>query len=372
MDFESQPIKNVKACRTVRRRLYGLFMAMSTVALSLGSPASAQTPVPGLTTGVVFTADEYGSTISQIDLSSGKVTTVPATIEPHNIQISPDGSLLLAVGLKPDPAEKPADQSSGGAMANMEGMDVPGELVLFDPHNIAAGPVARIAVGKHPAHVITDLAGKRAFVTNAEDDTLSVIDLASREVIATVATDDYPHGQRLSPDGRQIMVANVQSGTVSVIDTETLKKVGSISVGLTPVQVAFTPDESRLYVSLRDANQVAVVDVKTKELIATVDVGRNPIQVFATPDGRFVYVANQGTETDPDNRVSVIAVATNTVVATIETGRGAHGVVVGPDGATVFVTNILDATVSAIEVETQTVIATIPVGRGPNGITFLP
>lgn len=347
----------------------GLFLTLATVVLTLGSPAVAQTLAPGLTSGVVFTADEYGSTISRIDLSSGTVTTVPATIEPHNIQISPDRSLLLVVGLPPDVAEESTDQSSGGGMA---GMDAPGEVVLFDPQNLAAGPIARIPVGMHPAHVITDLAGKRAFVTNAEDDTLSVIDLASRTVTATVATGDYPHGQRLSPDGRQIMVANVQSGTVSVIDTETLQEVASIPVGATPVQVGFTPDGSRLYVSLRDANQVAVVDVKANKLVATVDVGRNPIQVFATSDGRFVYVANQGTEADPDNRVSVIAVATNTVVATIESGRGAHGVVVSTDGATVFVTNILDATVSAIDVATQTVIATISVGNGPNGITYLP
>ena len=369
MDFESQPIMNVKDYRTGLLCFDRLFMAMATVALSLGSPVIAQTLAPGLTSGVVFTADEYGSTISQIDLSSGKVTTVPATIKPHNIQISPDGSLLLAVGLPPDPAEKAADQSSGGAMA---GMDVPGEVILFDPHHMTAGPVARIAVGKHPAHVITDLAGKRAFVTNAEDDTLSVIDLALRTVTATVATGDYPHGERLSPDGREIMVANVQSGTVSVIDTETLQEVASIPVGITPVQVGFTPDGSLVYVSLRDANQVAVVDVKARKLVATVDVGRNPIQVFATPDGRFVYVANQGTEANPDNTVSVIEVATNKVMATIRTGRGAHGVVVSRDGKIVFVSNIIDATVSAIDVATQTVIATIPVGIGPNGITYLP
>lgn len=369
MELESQPGKSAQERGTGVRRFDSLFLAMATAALSLGSPAIAQSLAPGLTSGVVFTADEYGSTLSRIDLSSGTVTTVPATIEPHNIQISPDGSLLLAVGLPTDLAAKSSDQGSGTSMA---GMAAPGAVVLFDPQNLAAGPIAQIAVGMHPAHVITDLAGKRAFVTNAEDDTLSVIDLASRKVTATVATGDYPHGQRLSPDGREIMVANVQSGTVSVIDTETLKEVASIPVGITPVQVGFTPDGSLVYVSLRDANQVAVVDVKARKLIATVDVGRNPIQVFATPDGRFVYVANQGTEDKPDNTVSVIEVATNKVVATIVTGRGTHGVVVSSDGATVFVTNILDATVSAIGVRTQTVIATIPVGKGPNGITYLP
>lgn len=364
-----KPMNGVAPHRAGTRRFNELFFGLAIAVLSLGSPTNAQTLTAKLTGGAIFTADEYGSTISQINLRSGTVTTVPATVEPHNIQISPDGALLLAVGLPPHTAAQSSDQSSGDSMA---GMEAPGELVLFDPLQLAAGPVARIAVGMHPAHVITDLTGKRAFVTNAEDDTLSVIDLVSRTVTATVATGDYPHGQRLSPDGREIMVANVQSGTVSVIDTETLQEIASIPVGITPVQVGFIPDGSLLYVSLRDANQVAVVDVKTRTLVATIDVGRNPIQVFATPDGRFVYVANQGTEDGPDNTVSVIEVATNTVVATSVTGRGAHGVVVSSDGATVFVTNILDATVSAIDVATQTVIATISVGKGPNGITYLP
>lgn len=360
MDTKSRPEQSA------RLKAAGRCMALAALALTLTGPAMAQALAPGLTGGAVYTADEYGATISRIDLQSGAVTTVPATIDPHNVQISPDGSLLLAVG---NPAEDAGAQASGDAMTGMAGA---GELVLFDPANLPAGPLARITVGMHPAHVITDLAGTRAFVTNAEDDTLSVVDLASRRVTATIAAGDYPHGQRMSPDGREIMVANVQGGTVSVIDTETLKEVASIPVGKTPVQVGFTPDGKLLYASLRDANEVAVVDVATRKLVTTVAVGRNPIQVFATPDGRFVYVANQGTEADPDNTVSVIEVATNKVVETIVTGRGAHGVVVSRDGATVFVSNIQDATVSAIDVATQAVIATIPVGKGPNGITYLP
>lgn len=189
MQLSNQTGEPAKAPGTSVPAVRRLFLAMAT-ALALGHTAVAQSLAPGLTSGVVFTADEYGFTISRIDLGSGEVTMVPATIEPHNIQISPDGSRLLAVGLPPDMHEETTDQSSGGGMV---GMDVRGEVVLFDPHHMAAGPVSRIEVGMHPAHVITDLNGTRAFVTNAEDDTLSVIDLAPRKVTATVTTGDYPH-----------------------------------------------------------------------------------------------------------------------------------------------------------------------------------
>jgi len=45
-----------------------------------------------------------------------------------------------------------------------------------------------------------------------------------------------------------------------------------------------------------------------------------PIQMFGTPDGRFVYVANQGTESQPDDTVSVIDTASNKIVGTISVG----------------------------------------------------
>ena len=352
-----------------KMRRHSLLVALTAATIAWSSAGIAQTGTTLPAGGMVFTADEYSDTLSRIDLSSGDVTSVPATIVPHNVQVSPNGSLLLAVGMAANSDDAHGEEQAHGAMKSMEGG---GELVLFDPQDLAAGPMARIQVGMHPAHVITDIDGKRAFVTNAADDTLSVIDLASREVIASVDTGDYPHGLRPSPDGRVVWVANVNSGNVSVIDISTLKEVSRIDVGTTPVQVGFIPDGSRAYVSLRDENRVAVIDTKTQAVIATVEVGRGPIQLYATPDGRFVYVANQGTEANPDDTVSVIDVAANSVTATIRAGRGAHGVTVSSDGKEVFVTNMFDGTVSVIDVASQTVLANIPVGEGASGITYRP
>ena len=108
-----------------------------------------------------------------------------------------------------------------------------------------------------------------------------------------------------------------------------------------------------------------------REVTAHIPVGRGPIQLHATPDGRFVFVANQGSESAPDNRVSVVEVATSSVIATIETGTAAHGVDVSPDGKQAFVTNIGDATVAVIDIASLKVIATYKVGDGPNGIAYL-
>jgi YVTN family beta-propeller protein len=342
-----------------------LFLITGAVTALTASGAQAQTGNVIDARGFVYTADVHGNSSSAIDLAAGEVTTVPITISPHNIQITPDGAQVLAVG---EPvSDGHADGHDGAAHGAAE---TKGRLLVFDAMALAKGPVAEVEVGAHPAHVVTDLRGGRAFVTNAGDDTLSVVDLVRMTVIATVATGRYPHGLRVSPDGREAYVANVQDGSLSVIDTGSLAEVARIPVGTTPVQLGFTPDGSRVYASLRDENRIAVVDTASRALVGTVDVGRNPIQVYVTPDGRFVYAANQGTDSEPADTVSVIDTATGSVVDTIRTGKGAHGVSVSDDGALVFVTNIVDATVSVIDNATRKVVASFPVGRGPNGISY--
>ncbi|MBI4182413.1 MAG: beta-propeller fold lactonase family protein [Proteobacteria bacterium] len=318
-------------------------------------------------TGSVYTADEYGNSISRIDLATGQVETVPVPISPHNVDLSADGGILAAVG---EPAAMEAGTGHGhGAIEH--GTDAGGGLLLvFDSDQLRSRPLAEIVVGKHPAHVIVDAGGGQAFVTQSEENSVAVVDLSAKKIVKTIETGRYPHGLRLSPDGKEIYVANVEDGSVSVIATAEARESARIPVGAAPVQVGFTPDGRLVFASLRDENKVAVIDTARREVVTKIGVGRNPIQVFATPDGSRVYVANQGGQADPDDTVSVIDVATLRVVDTIRTGKGAHGVSISPDGSLVFVTNIVDGTVSVIDEAARSVVATIRVGLGPNGIAF--
>ena len=52
----------------------------------------------GQTGGTVYSANEGGNSISAIDLGTGSVETVDVGVSPHNVDLTPDGNLLLAVG----------------------------------------------------------------------------------------------------------------------------------------------------------------------------------------------------------------------------------------------------------------------------------
>ena len=316
----------------------------------------------GQTGGTVWSADEGGSSISAIDLGTGTVTTTPIPVAPHNVDLTPDGRFLLAVGT-------PASGDHGSEGHGHDG-DAAGLLVMLDPQDLSK-PAVTVEVGAHPAHVVADTQG-RAYASLSGADEVAVVDLANASVVERIETGAYPHGLRLSPDGTELYVANVEDGSVSVIDTASLTEAARIPVGTAPVQVGFTPDGSRIYVSLRDENRVAVIDTATREVTDRIEVGPNPIQMIATPDGRQVYVANQGTEAAPNDTVSVIDTATGKVAKTLKTAPGAHGVSVSADGAFVFVTNIADDSVSVIDVARQEVVGSVPVGDRPNGIVYGP
>ena len=75
--------------------------------------------------------------------------------------------------------------------------------------------------------------GKHVYVSNQNDDTVSVIDTATGAVSAPIPVGAKPSGVAITPDGKHAYVANngtgllsaapaeVVTGTVSVIDTAT-------------------------------------------------------------------------------------------------------------------------------------------------------
>ena len=120
---------------------------------------------------------------------------------------------------------------------------------------------------------------------------------------------------------------NYASNTVSVIDIATNTVTATVDVGTCPGGVAVSPDGSKVYITNEYSSNVSVIDTATNSVIATVDVGNSLWGVAVSPDGSKVYVANENSST-----VSVIDTTTNTITATVEVGSGpiAFGKFVGP------------------------------------------
>ena len=64
--------------------------------------------------------------------------------------------------------------------------------------------------------------GKRAYITNFGDRTLSVVDTITNSVTTTVDVPGYPEAVAVSPDGERIYVGDYWSGAVAVISVPTV------------------------------------------------------------------------------------------------------------------------------------------------------
>lgn len=209
-----------------------------------------------------------------------------------------------------------------------------------------------------------------AYVADATNNTVSVIDTASNTITTTIPVGSGPVSLAVSPDRAHLYVANSGSNSVSVVDTATNTVVAAVPVGATPFGVAVSPNSALVYVCNLRGNSVSVIDTATNTVVATVPVGRFPEGVAITPDGAFAYVANDG-----DNNVSVIDTATNTVTTTVPVTLIPGPVAVSPDGALVYVgNNIAQAVggISVISTATNTVTATVATANQPFGIAFTP
>jgi PQQ-dependent catabolism-associated beta-propeller protein len=214
-------------------------------------------------------------------------------------------------------------------------------------------PVFLLAVVPLAAH-----AG-RAYVTNEDGESVSVLDTDKAEVVSTVNVGKRPRGMKLSHDGRQLFVAvsglpkcppsvadeecaklkrDLSADGIAVIDTATLKLVKLLKSGSDPEQFDLSHDGKQLFVANEDSGSLTVVGIASGAVEGTVPVGKEPEGVRVTPDGRWIVVTSES-----GNAIYVIDAHSLQVVKSIPVGKRPRDVAFAPDGKTVYVSGEFDA-----------------------------
>src|SRR4029077_9387828 len=82
--------------------------------------------------------------------------------------------------------------------------------------------LATIPVGKEPHEVVATPDGRKAYVSNVLDKTISVIDLAGQRVVGSLRSEhfDLPHGMAVTPDGRYVLLTSEGSRRFFLIDAK--------------------------------------------------------------------------------------------------------------------------------------------------------
>ncbi|MDX1506399.1 MAG: beta-propeller fold lactonase family protein, partial [Spongiibacter sp.] len=241
----------------------------------------------------------------------------------------------------------------------------------------AALKTATITVGAAPEGIAISPDGRKAYVANKLDGTLSVLNAATNQVILTAPVDQSltlaVQAIAVSPDNRRVYVSAGANG-VFVLDSvaipfrllDTLAVSAGAGSDLNPQGLALSPDGRLLYVAdPQEGGAVNVIELATKAVLASIAMGPGtmPLGVAASPNGQHAYLAFAGL-----NEIKVYDSLSHSVTDSITVGARPVSLAVTPNGAKVYIANELDNTVSVYAEATQQVIRTVPVGSLPTGI----
>jgi DNA-binding beta-propeller fold protein YncE len=155
----------------------------------------------------------------------------------------------------------------------------------------------------------------------SRDGSVSVWDMHSFEPMLRVDSLSSALSMTYGFDGRNLYVIEQAKKTVSVIEMHARRKVAEISLGGEKDAEAEVSAMSRSadgytgYVSLTSENRVVVLDLIDWVVKDSIPVGRGPIRTYSTADNRYVLVPNRDDET-----LTVLSALSHEVVATIPTG----------------------------------------------------
>ena len=235
-----------------------------------------------------FTA-EAAKAIGRYDPATKSVDWILGTGQnrTHMIWVSPDMKLIVTTNVNSGTVSVIEKTAAGGPGAGGPGPG--GPPPGMPPQGGPRGPggpmgtpggdwnetVVRVGNGSEGFDVSPD--GKEIWVANAAGGTVSIIEVASKQVTQTLAADvGGANRLKFTLDGRLVFISGLRGSDVTVIDSATRKTIKKIAVGHGAAGILMQPDGARAFVACSPDGYVAVIDLHSMEVVGRIEAGQDP------------------------------------------------------------------------------------------------
>ena len=247
--------------------------------------------------------------VQLIDRASGATQFLEQRAAFIGVALSGDGRTVYASGGNED-AVYVYDWNAGSAS--------PRDTILLAPRRTKGDGT------RYPASIALSPDGRWLYAVENLADSLAVVDLATRQVVARYAAGRYPYGVAVSRAG-DVYVSAWGASTVTAFAAQSdgsLRVRALFEAGRHPSAMLLNADDSRLYVASASTDRVRVLDTRTGNTVAELRdappagpaEGSTPNALALSPDGTRLYVA----EAD-NNAVAIFDLATGTLAGRVPT-----------------------------------------------------
>ena len=181
-------------------------------------------------------------------------------------------------------------------------------IIIFDKPTLGYSKTA--------SNIIADELNRKIWVTNSDNDTLTVINSDSLEKIDEIPVCKHPAS--VSKDSKnQIWVVCSEDDSIAVIDglTNKLKQQIELPWGTKPVNILFSESSSKGYIAAYSSKQILELSNETMEITNRLPVEGTPFGLTLSGDANSLYVSKF---ISSDSQGSIWKVNTKTFTLTSE------------------------------------------------------
>jgi DNA-binding beta-propeller fold protein YncE len=134
-----------------------------------------------------------------------------------------------------------------------------------------------IPVGKGAEGFDVSPDGRELWTADAQDGTLSIVDIATKRVAATLDAKVFGANRlKFTPDGKLVLISSLRDGDLVIYDAAARKEFKRVHIGHGGAGILLEPDGTRAFVACSPDNYIAVVNLKTFQVTGHLDVGAEP------------------------------------------------------------------------------------------------
>ena len=201
--------------------------------------------------------------------------------------------------------------------------------------------------------------GDPSFVYRVNTTTLEIDDV--------FAVGSVPKFLAVTPDGSRLLVSNWCTFDLSIVDLATGELLAAPELGRHPRGIAITADSASAYVAVMGSSNIAVVALADGSATYLEGIGASPRHLVLSPDGTLLYATLNG-----EGTVVKIDLATGAVIDRVRTGQAPRSMDISADGRSLYVVNYDSDTMTKVRTSDFEILQEFRTADKPIGITYDP